>query len=179
MDALRAGTTDAALDVLRAVDAREYNAFNVLFGDARALYVAYARDHEAKVAIEKLERGIWVLNNDAIGSQDFPKASRATDLASAVKDLPWRELSTRLPAILGDHELPPIDRIREPAPGAPLTREQLRTLQAICVHTPVYGTRSASIVAIDEGSTRSFLFADGPPCVTPFVDATSAFASAG
>jgi hypothetical protein len=42
------------------------------------------------------------------------------------------------------------------------------------VHTPVYGTRSASIVAIDEHATRSFLFADGPPCTTPFHDATSA-----
>lgn len=168
MKALRAGSVDAALALLRTLDARAFNPFNVLFGDARSLYVAYARD-EARIAVEALGPGIWVLNNDTIGSRDFPKATRAHALVSPIAREPWDALAPKLAAALGDHTLPPLDLVPPPPPGARLPHEVLQILQALCVHTPPYGTRSSTLLAIDEGAVKDFRFADGPPCVTPFV----------
>jgi uncharacterized protein with NRDE domain len=171
LELLRAGSTDAALARLRAVDARAYNAFNLLLGDAEALHVAYARDDERRIALEPLGRGVWVLNNDTIGSRDFPKATRAARLVAPYVTRPWTELEPHLVTMLGDHALPALADVPRP-PESSLTHEQLLALQAICVHTPVYGTRSSTILALGSGRVLHYRFADGRPCVTPFGDVT-------
>jgi uncharacterized protein with NRDE domain len=174
LDVLIEGSADGARERLAAVDARRYNPFNLLFGDARALYVAYARDEE-RVAVESLRPGIWVLNNDTIGSRDFPKASLAKERVQPLARKPWPELQRGLEMVLGDHTLPPEEDISAPPEGSVLTRESLRALQGVCVHTPLYGTSSATLLALDAGSVRDYRFAPGPPCVTPFVSAMGAF----
>jgi uncharacterized protein with NRDE domain len=168
VDALAAGSVDEARSGLARLDASAYNPFNLLLGDARSLYVAYARPDVARVAIEPLPAGIWVLNNDTIGSRDFPKANRARDLVAPVAREPWTTLAGDLERILGDHALPPPEQVAEPPTGAPWSREGVRALQAICVHTPVYGTSSATLLAIEEGRLLDYRFAGGPPCITPF-----------
>ena len=170
LDLLRAGSNEAALAHLRMIDARVYNSFNLLFGDAGALHVAYARDDKPRIVIEALGPGVWVLNNDTIGSRDFPKATRAARLVAPFAVSEWADLAPELRAMLGDHELPPLEDVPAPPPGARLTHEQLRALQAICVHTPAYGTRSSTLLALGEKRVLHYSFADGPPCVTPFVD---------
>jgi uncharacterized protein with NRDE domain len=169
-DLLRAGSTDAAIAHLRTLDARVYNSFNLLFGDAETLHVAYARDDKPKIALEPLGRGVWVLNNDTIGSRDFPKATRAARLVAPHVVSEWDELAPALRSMLGDHELPAMDDVPPPPPNARLTPEQLRALQAVCVHTPVYGTRSSTLLGLGEGRVLHYSFADGPPCVTRFYD---------
>jgi uncharacterized protein with NRDE domain len=170
LDVLVEGSVEGARQRLAAIDARRYNPFNLLFGDARTLYVAYARDEE-RVAVESLGPGIWVLNNDAIGSRDFPKASLAKDRVQSLASEPWAHLERGLEIVLGDHALPPEEDIAEPPEGSALTRESLRALQAVCVHTPLYGTSSATILAMGPEGVRDYRFAPGPPCVTPFVSA--------
>ena len=81
-----------------------------------------------------------------------------------------------LQIVLGDHDLPPEEDIADPPEGFVLMRENLRALQAVCVHTPRYGTSSATILAIDPGGVQDYQFAPGPPCVTPFVSALGLFA---
>jgi uncharacterized protein with NRDE domain len=171
LDVLGAGSVDAALALVSRVDAREYNPFNLLFGDARSLHVAYARG-EVQAKVEALATGIWVLNNDTIGSRDFPKASRAHDLVAPVATQPWSSLAPKLMTALGDHTLPPESAVPEPEPTARLSRQTLRALQALCVHTPLYGTGSASLLAIAERGVRDYRFAPGPPCVTAFESVT-------
>jgi uncharacterized protein with NRDE domain len=171
LDALEAGSVDLALVRLARVDAREYNPFNLLLGDARCLYVVYARG-EASVTVERLPPGIWVLNNDTIGSRDFPKANRARDLVAPFAKEAWTTLAPKLAAALGDHQLPPLGDVPEPPAEALFSRETLRALQAVCVHTPAYGTSSATLLAIDRGKVRDYRFAEGPPCVTPFATVT-------
>jgi hypothetical protein len=78
-----------------------------------------------------------------------------------------------LESMLGDHELPSLADVPPPAPGSlasSLSHEQLRALQALCVHTPSYGTRSATILGLAPGRVLHYRFADGPPCTTPFED---------
>lgn len=178
LDALGAGSVEAARGWLEGVDAREYNPFNLLVGDARSLYVVYARG-EAKVTVEALPPGIWVLNNDTIGSRDFPKANRAKELVTPFAREPWKSLAGKLMGALGDHARPPFDEISAPPPGASLSREVLRELQALCVHTVPYGTSSASVLAIREDAVGDYLFAPGPPCVTPFASVRELFIDRG
>ena len=52
------------------------------------------------------------------------------------------------------------------------THETVRMLQALCVHTPIYGTRSATILMLSAGRVERYLHAAGPPCRTPFDDVT-------
>jgi hypothetical protein len=45
-------------------------------------------------------------------------------------------------------------------------------LDAICVHTPHYGTRSAALLAFSTSGLEHYLYADGPPCQSPLVPQT-------
>jgi uncharacterized protein with NRDE domain len=132
--------------------------------------IAYARREERTLEIERLSRGVHVLCNDRLGADGFPRAERlARAIEAALDDAPragWPALGTRLAALLGDHER------TAPPPGAPphLSPELARELTATCVHTPHYGTRSSSIVALAPGRVIDYRHADGPPCTTPFAD---------
>ena len=172
MDALSMPDVEAIDELLRGVDARAYNGFNLLYGDAASLRVAYGRADRAAIEIEALEDGIWVLPNDRLGSPDFPKAERARELVEPLVERPFSELATGLHGALADHERPPLEEIPPPPPGSLFTRETLRVLQSICVHTPVYGTRSSTLLALRHGSVHYYGYADGPPCEVAFRDET-------
>lgn len=160
----------AALGWLGTVDARHYNAFNLLLGDARALYVAYARSESEGIELVALPPGIWTLPNDRLGSSEFPKIDRAAELAAPLTALAWDALVPRAQAMLADHALPDAALLVGGGGPAWLTPERKRQLQALCVHTPGYGTVSASLLAFDAGGLRHYLHAGGPPCSAPFVD---------
>lgn len=140
---LRAGDPGAARAVLAGLDVRAFNPFNVLFGDARSLTVAYARDAAAAV-IEPLPPGLHVLANDHIGSPRYPKAARAAALVEPLLAEPLDALCAKGAAALGDHSVPPAEAI---APS-PLPFALARAIQALCIHTERYGTRSSTIVAL-------------------------------
>lgn len=177
LDALRAADLDGALAHVGALDPRAYNAFNLFLGDGRRLFVAYARPTEPHVELQPLGPGIWTLPNDRIGSPDFPKVDRAAVLAQPLASLPWDALVPAAQAMLADHEVP--TAVRPSAHPAWLTAEQARALQALCVHTPVYGTRSATLLAIGDGRVVHYLHAEGPPCQAPLVSYDALLREAG
>lgn len=149
--ALRAGNVGGAEAVCAALDARDYSPFNLLFGDASAVRVAYGRAEAAAVVIEEVEPGLRVLPNGPLDAPEIAKVTRMRELVAPHAARRWTELRAALPSVLGDHA------------GA----DPLRT---ICVHTPIYGTSSSTMLALDAGRTREYWFAQGPPCVTPFAD---------
>jgi uncharacterized protein with NRDE domain len=159
-------------DHLRGLDPSHFNPFNLLFGNSEQLQVAYAHGSGKTIEIEALPPGIHVLANDRIGSPGFPRAERARRAAYRIHDRPWPELVQALISILGDHSLPPLQAVEEPPPGSLLTREQLRELQAVCIHTEGYGTCSATLLALAGERVAHYLFAPGPPCRTAFQDVT-------
>ena len=169
---LQSDSPAAATALVEALDPAAYNSFNLVFGDANAVFVAYSRTRARTLEVMGVARGITVLPNDRIGSPDFPKSERAVELAKQVADQPWPALARHLAKLLGDHELPSIDKIPPLPPGSFLPASGLRQLQALCVHTRPYGTRSATIVALEPGRVTHYLYADGPPCSTPFRDYT-------
>jgi uncharacterized protein with NRDE domain len=149
--ALRAGGVAAAEAMCAALDARDFSPFNLLFGDAGAVRVAYGRPGVERVAIEEVAPGLRVLPNGPLDAPEIAKVARMRELVAPHAARPWRELLESLPAALGDHH------------GGDV-------LHRICVHTPLYGTSSSTLLALEPGRTRGYWFAPGPPCVTPFAD---------
>ncbi len=158
---------------VRALDASQYASANLVFGDASGADLAYARraGPDQGVEVQSLPAGIHVLTNDRLGSPAFPKADTAHAALDALAGRPWPEVRAALPAILGSHATPPPERIPPLPANSPVPAELATALQALCIHTPIYGTRSATLAAIDASGVRSLEWADGPPCTTPFTDA--------
>ncbi|MEO0326346.1 MAG: NRDE family protein [Myxococcota bacterium] len=175
LEALRRGSVDGVHALLDTLDTRSLAGFNLLYGDGRSLHVAYARPGE-RVERQALPPGVHVLTNDRLGSPHFPKARRAERLArgalAATCEAPLSGLLTRLESLLADAELPPLEEVPEPPPGARVDRALARRLQALCIETPVYGTVSATLLALAPGTVRAHRFADGAPGRVPFVDVT-------
>jgi len=144
------------------LDPTMYASMNLIWGsDACDVSIAYAR-REGTLEIERLAPGIHVVCNDRLGAEGFPRCTRLHE-AIARAPLAWPELVPVLQAALADH-------IRTSPPPSHLPAEVARELTATCIHTPVYGTRSSTIIAARPGQTLAYLHADGPPCTTPFVD---------
>lgn len=166
---LHAATLDDALGLLRTLDGALYNPFNLLLGDGERLFVAYIRP-DTRVELLELGQGIWVLPNDRLDSPEFPKIARAATLAQPLVALPWDDFIARVPTLLADHtELPRevLDTLHFPDW---LPRAMHGPLAAICVHTPTYGTRSASVAALSPRKVERFYYADGTLCKTPLVE---------
>lgn len=175
-------TSEEAGDYLRSLDARDYNEFNLVYGNASGLRCAYARSDAAAMRFEDVPAGAHVLPNDVLDASSFAKAERARTLASAQvlgearKRSPVSGLVAPLRAVLASHTRAPLEQVPEPPSGSPFSRELARELDAVCIHTPLYGTRSATIVALAPGRVAHYLFAPGPPCTTSFEDFTELLA---
>jgi uncharacterized protein with NRDE domain len=149
-----------------------YNDGNLMFGSADGVWVAYLRADAPAVEVVALPPGLHVLTNDRLGSPDFPRADRAAELIAPALARPWPEAVEILKRALADHARPPDERIGEPPPCSPFGKDFLAALQQLCIHTPAYGTRSATIAALST-KVDAWLHAEGRPCEVPFVDVTA------
>ncbi|HYH98301.1 NRDE family protein [Hyalangium sp.] len=170
LEALRAGSLEAVERYLDTLDPSAFNPFNLLYGDALSLRVAYARPAAGRLLREDVPEGIHVLPNDILDSPALPKVERARMLAAEHAQRPWPELASRLQELLADHHLPPDQQLPEPPPDAPFSRELARQLQALCIHTPAYGTRSSTLLALAPGRVGHLLASEAPPCHRLFHD---------
>lgn len=169
MHALRTGSVSATESWLRADDARAYNPYNLVFGDASELWIATAREGDATARLSRLGAGLHAITNAPAGTP-WPKVKRARTLAAPLAAASQSVLGPALGRVLADHGTPPLRAV--PAPPAWLALDVARKLQALCVHTPRYGTRSSTVIAIGSDHVTYYGFADGPPCTTPLVDIT-------
>jgi uncharacterized protein with NRDE domain len=176
MGALRHGSAAATRAWLSRLDGRLYNSFNLLFGDAEQAEVAYGRSDRAELELEPVPYGLSVLPNARLDQPGHVKIDRARALVEPWVDAAWPELRPALASALADHQRVPLESLDEPGPGARFPREMIRELTALCIHTPEYGTRSASIVRLEPGRVASLEYAGGPPCTTELRDATALLA---
>jgi uncharacterized protein with NRDE domain len=174
--ALAAGSVEAIERYLDTLPGDEFLPFNLLYGDARQLRVAYARAGERRLRREDVPPGIHVLPNDVLDSPALPKVERARLLAARVAHRPWPELEAGLKGLLADTDLPALEQVPLPASGEDLPRDFLRQLQALCIHTPLYGTRSSTLVALAPGRVGHYLASDTAPCQGPWNDITGLLA---
>lgn len=162
LSALRRRTLAEALAYLRALEGARYNPFNLALGDGRSLFAAYVR--REGVELEELGPGVHVLANDRLGSPLFPKAPFARQRVEALLERPWSSLRGDLLRLLGSHALPEESELAAAASPSLLSPELGRQLQSLCVHTPSYGTRSATLCATSPEGLREYHFVEGSPC---------------
>lgn len=172
MRALELGHGDAIARYVESLDGRDYNAFNLMWGDASSLRVAYARQERRAVELDGVPEGVHVLPNDRLDSPDFRKVHRAQELLAPVLDAELPRFVQGVQAMLADRELPPLDQLPM-EPG--LDRDLLRQLAALCVRTPNYGTRSSTVVLLQPGRVLQYWLADGPPDQTAFAEVSPLF----
>jgi uncharacterized protein with NRDE domain len=172
MEALRAESTSAIRDWLQTLNPADYNPFNLLFGNDEELLVAYGRE---RIRVENVAPGLSVLPNDELNAPNFAKVERAKSLLqpNLLDDGP--ELLDRLATVLADRWRPPLDEVRRPPEQSPFSHEVARELEALCIRTPAYGTRSSIITGVGGGKVLHYLYADGAPDETSFVDRLSLF----
>lgn len=170
IEALRAGSITGLKDRLGSVSPREYNEFNVIFGDGRELWAGYGRHEAEQVEFERLGTDAYVLCNDRLGSPEFPKAKSVRTRVRRFSRTTWPKLLERFVEVLADHASPLPGEVPEPPEGAMFDHATECQLQAACVHTPVYGTVSSSLVVLKPGKVLEFLATDGPPCENAFQD---------
>ena len=133
--------------------------FTILAADPREAFVVDNPGPE-EATLHELKPGCHAVTNERFRKEGDEKAGRALKMmeAEAARGRPSREDAARL---LGNHE----------APGG--------WTSALCVHPDGgirFGTVSATVTAIGpDGKVKTFLYAPGPPCVTPFKDCTPGF----
>jgi len=170
-EALEVGTPKDTRAILETLDARDMGGFNLLFGNAHELWVAYARPTRAEVRVVALEHGVHVLANDELGSPHFPKCPRAEARARELLGRRGEALVAGFETLLADRSMPPIEDVPPPPEGAFIDHATAQRLQALCVETPVYGTVSAAIIAVDRDEVTVHRYAVGAPTPGSFVDA--------
>ncbi len=151
----------------------EFADFNLIYGDAAAVHVAYGRGSD--VELMALPPGVHVLTNDRMGSPDMPKEGRARGIAETLANLERDALFEGLELLLADARAPAVEELPPPPEGARFDRDLIARLQAICVHTPLYGTGSATLLAGDSKAMLDHRFAAGPPDQVPFVDVSTEY----
>lgn len=178
LEALAAGSVAGVERLLATLSPADFNPFHLLFADAHAARVAYARPGEPRLEVQPVPDGVHVLPNDVLDAP-LPKVARLRSLAAPLFTRPWEQLLPGLQAAMADHGLPAPDTLPAPPAGAaPLDPEVMRRLQAVCVHAGPYGTRSCAVVALQPGRVAHYVASDAPPCQGPFRDVTALLADA-
>lgn len=147
------------------LDPTRYASMNLVWRSRAGLSIAYLRREDASREVIRLGRGVHVLTNDRLGTPGYPRGPRlqAAIEAALARGVDWPALATHLQRALADHTRASL----ADTPPSHLPIELGRELTATCIHSPDYGTRSSTILALGEG-VLDYLHADGPPCTTPF-----------
>jgi uncharacterized protein with NRDE domain len=148
----RLDSVQAAADLLSRLPIDEHNPFNVLVADRGSALVAQNRADG--MALHELPPGTHLLTNLDLNDATCQRISRSSqrfqNLAATYAATSDRsELVAGLHAVLGDHLTAVDDR-------APTDQ--------LCIHTEAFGTRSSSILLLDEHDRLDFLHASAAPC---------------
>ncbi|MEZ4470194.1 MAG: NRDE family protein [bacterium] len=159
LEVLRLGAPGARA-WLEALEPADFLPFNLLFGDAAALFVAYGRPGSV-TRFEEVPAGFHVLPNGELDTPLFPKVARARALVDGTLE--------SLEAALADGHTPS----DLPAPPPHLSADVFAAVHRLCVRTFAYGTVSATSVALVPGGVARYHFAPGAPDEVSFLDRTA------
>ena len=136
---------------LATLPADRYNAFHLLYADASAAFVTWSDG--ARVTQEVLVPGVHVVTERSLGASDEGRTERVLAEWKKVAMPPRAEDVEAIMKIHGE--------------GSPL--------EGTCIHVPAlgYGTRSSMVLLA--AATPQMFWAEGPPCVTPYVEIPLAF----
>jgi uncharacterized protein with NRDE domain len=130
-----------------SAQASQYNGFNLLLGDADELFV-YSNRGEA----QRLSAGIYGLSNRLLDTP-WPKVKRGKKLLKAALTKKGDELEESLFALLADRHVPPDSQL----PETGVNPEWEKILSPMFIVSPVYGTRSSTILLIGKNRRIKFV----------------------
>ena len=156
LDLARLADAATAAEFLRMVPAEQHDPFNILVADGNRAFVAQNRSSGTEVV--ELEPGLHVLTNLDLNDHECSRISHSWKFFSAAGDAfltheDRSRLRNDLREVLSDH-LTAVDD-RQPT-------------DQLCIHTEGYGTRSSTMVFVDEKNAAEFHHAAGPPCLTEY-----------
>jgi uncharacterized protein with NRDE domain len=129
-----------------------YNPFHLLAADGREAFLTVLDSDGA--AVRPLEPGAHVICNR---DPEDPSCEKTRWIQAAVDKL---DLEAPLPKLF--------DAVVGVLSSHPSTEN---SFENPCVHTPEYGTRSSTVIALGEDRWRCW-HAEGPPCETKFSNLT-------
>jgi uncharacterized protein with NRDE domain len=153
---LRAASASAAAEVLREERAEAYNPFNLLVADRDGGWIA--TNQRSAMSIRLLETGLHLVTNLDLNDPTCPRiaASYRGFAAMLESDAPKpasSEFRDRVQAVLASHDTQLDPRNLETAFG-----------NSLCLHSPEYGTRSSTLLFLDERGQWSYFHMNEPPC---------------
>jgi uncharacterized protein with NRDE domain len=156
VDVLGAGSAREAAEKTENLPMGAYNPFNLFVADRDE---AVAFSYEGSVRRVDQDGGVFVIGNAALDAPSPAKVARLRERVERVAAGPADAVLDALAGLCRDHE-----------PGA------RGALDAVCVHTERYGTRSSALLRLAEDGLRDsrsvFRFADGAPCEHGYDDFT-------
>ena len=124
-----------------------YNGFNLLLGDSNDLFVFSSRGET-----QKLKPGIYGLSNHLLDSP-WPKVVRSRKMLKAALEKKGDDLEEALFGLLADRRVPPDDKL----PFTGIGMEWERLLSSIFIESPIYGTRSSTVLLIGKNRRVRFV----------------------
>jgi len=121
-------------------DAQAYNGFNLIAGDLDELHYISNRGHRP----ETITPGIHGLSNHLLNTP-WPKIEHGKQVFAGLLRLPSQEIIEGLFALLADRTIAADDAL--PDTGVGLPRE--RVLSPAFIISPAYGTRSSTVLLVD------------------------------
>jgi len=128
-------------------DALQFNGFNLLLGDSENLWV-----YSNRGALQKLKPGIYGLSNHLLDTP-WPKVQRGKNLLKNALDKKGADLDEALLNLLADRHVPPDNEL----PDTGVSSEWERILSPMFIASPVYGTRSSTILLMAKNRRVRFV----------------------
>lgn len=129
-----------------AATGARYNGFNLLVGDYDSIYFVSNRDGPVRPILP----GVYGLSNDDL-NVEWPKVRRGKALFEEILQSETIDPEA-LFALLRDHTI----AAEEELPDTGIDREWERMLSPIFINTPMYGTRSSTVLLMDREGEAFF-----------------------
>lgn len=138
------------LDYLKKIKGKadQYNGFNLIVGDRNDLYYFSNRGRD----IEKLGAGFYGLSNHLLNTPWW-KIEQGKRLLCSMLSQKGEVDPDAVFEILADHSPAPDDRLPDTGVGV----EWERILSSLFIVSPVYGTRSSTVILIDREESVLFV----------------------
>jgi uncharacterized protein with NRDE domain len=147
-EALELPSARAVAEEMRTGLAGRYNPFHLISADGRDAFLTVLREDGAET--RELPPGIHIVGNRDADDPTSRKLGRLRAEVEAIDlESPLATILEGLRSVLGSH----------PDPSEPLENP--------CVHTPAYGTRSSSLIAVGSGPW-CYWHAEGAPCQSKY-----------